>query len=623
MKILEAKMKYIKRRGELLLMVVVISLMALTATQALALEAVPILELTIPNTARVVDSDDGIYVVGTSGGSLYVINEAGNYTVTTLEAGRINDVRIENGFIAVAAGTTVIELSLSGLTPVELWRTTLSGWREVVSTDLSEDGSSVCYLAQRNASYTDAGEVGVLSGTDGSLISRKYASGWVYCNWWIDATGDMEYITASQPMHGCCYKVGVALYQFDGSTLTMNWWKHLIPKYETTEVRISEAKDYIAVATSSGTFMKLLSISDGTILGSYETPGKEQYACDGDDYLNIVIGANQAWSPPYGWFILWNLGTSGYAVLDEGTMSGPISDLDSNSDASLLAFGSGAGEFILLRRSDGTIETVFDEDLDEFIDTIEIGDITLLVGGQGFINLYGWNRPPVADAGPDQIVEQESYDGTEITLDGSGSTDPDSSPGTNDDILFFDWHEGSTLLGSGETLDYTFPLGVHTVTLEVTDFFGETDDDEVVITVVDNTPPEVACYVNPEVLWSPNHKMVPVIVLIEALDICTETEDLDLLVTAESSEPDDDKGDGAFTGDVDGFDGFTAPVDVFCEFDEEAVCFVSSFALRAERDGRGVDRIYTITATITDLSGNVASCSCTVVVPHDQGKGKK
>ena len=152
-----------------------------------------------------------------------------------------------------------IELqSLPDLTPTELWRTTLSDWREVVSTGLSEDGDYVCYLAQTNLDwYTNAGEVGVLGGGagGGSLISRRYASGWVYCNWWIDATGDMEYIAASQPMYGCCYKVGVALYSFDGSTLTMDWWKHLIPKYETTEVRISEAKDYVAVATSSGTFM--------------------------------------------------------------------------------------------------------------------------------------------------------------------------------------------------------------------------------------------------------------------------------------------------------------------------------------------------------------------------------
>jgi len=377
-------------------------------------EPLPILELTIPSTARVVDHDNGIYVVGTGGdslyhdSSLYVINEAGEYTVTQLGAGPINDVRIENGFIAVAAGNSVIELelvSLPDLTPTELWRTTLSGWRKIVSTDLSEDGDYVCYLARRTSSYTNAGEVGVLGGGagGGSLISRLYASGYYICNWWLDATGDMEYIAASQPMYGCCYKVGVALYQFDDSTLTMNWWKHLIARYDVTEVRVSEAMDWVAAATSSGTEMCLLDLATGNESPRYNTPGKEQYAVDGDDNLNYVIGANQAWSPPYGWFILENLGASGYHVVAEGTMVGRISDLDANHDASLLAFGSNQGQFLLLSRSNSSIDTVFDATVDtvyRLIDAVEIGSHTLLVGGQEFIYLYGLLYPVAIDIKP-------------------------------------------------------------------------------------------------------------------------------------------------------------------------------------------------------------------------------
>jgi hypothetical protein len=69
------------------------------------------------------------------------------------------------------------------------------------------------------------------------------------------------------------------------------------------------------------------------------------------------------------------------------------------------------------------------------------------------------NHPPIADAGGDETIEQESYAGTEVTLDGSGATDTDSTPGTNDDIVSFGWYEGNTFLGSSETLNYTFPLG--------------------------------------------------------------------------------------------------------------------------------------------------------------------
>ena len=46
------------------------------------------------------------------------------------------------------------------------------------------------------------------------------------------------------------------------------------------------------------------------------------------------------------------------------------------------------------------------------------------------------------------------------------------------------------------------------------------------------------------------------------------------------------------------------------------------FLLRAERDGGGDGRVYTITYTATDSSGNSAAASATVTVPHDQGKAK-
>jgi hypothetical protein len=101
---------------------------------------------------------------------------------------------------------------------------------------------------------------------------------------------------------------------------------------------------------------------------------------------------------------------------------------------------------------------------------------------------YTPNQPPIANAGSDHAVEQENYDGAEVTLDGSGSTDPDSTPDTNDDIVSFEWYEGDTFLGNGEIINYTFPLGEHIVTLMVTDSDGETDEDEIVITVQNAAP---------------------------------------------------------------------------------------------------------------------------------------
>jgi hypothetical protein len=42
--------------------------------------------------------------------------------------------------------------------------------------------------------------------------------------------------------------------------------------------------------------------------------------------------------------------------------------------------------------------------------------------------------------------------------------------------------------------------------------------------------------------------------------------------------------------------------------------------LRAERLGTGPGRLYTVTATATDLAGNVSTMTGTCVVAHDQRK---
>ncbi len=96
------------------------------------------------------------------------------------------------------------------------------------------------------------------------------------------------------------------------------------------------------------------------------------------------------------------------------------------------------------------------------------------------------NHPPVADAGDDQRVECEGDGMATVTLDGTGSHDPDGA----DDIVLYRWSEGETVLGEGETLEADLDLGAHEITLLVRDAAGEEDTDTVEVTVVDTTPPE-------------------------------------------------------------------------------------------------------------------------------------
>ena len=91
------------------------------------------------------------------------------------------------------------------------------------------------------------------------------------------------------------------------------------------------------------------------------------------------------------------------------------------------------------------------------------------------------NDPPVADAGPDQTVNGATL----VTLDGSGSNDPD------DDALTFVWTQNSginVVLSDADTANPTFIASNMAATLafalQVIDDNGGTDLDAVTITVV-------------------------------------------------------------------------------------------------------------------------------------------
>jgi len=106
------------------------------------------------------------------------------------------------------------------------------------------------------------------------------------------------------------------------------------------------------------------------------------------------------------------------------------------------------------------------------------------------------NGPPAALAAIAPTTECTSQAGAVVRLDGSGSTDPDSSTGTNDGIQAFEWIESfgtpaEVALGSGEILDVLLPLGSHTITLRVTDTAGETSTDSRSVLVADTVGPTV------------------------------------------------------------------------------------------------------------------------------------
>ncbi len=208
--------------------------------------------------------------------------------------------------------------------------------------------------------------------------------------------------------------------------------------------------------------------------------------------------------------------------------------------------------------------------------------------------------PPVANAGPDQTVECTGDAQAQVQLDGSASTDP------NGDITIYEWFEhygaaDQVSLGTGQILTVSLGVGTHTITLEVTDAAGNSSTDDVVIQVVDTTPPEVVLTVSPSTLWPPNHKLVNISATVRVDDCGPYTVTLESVT---SNEPDNGTGDGDTENDIQGAAFGTAD---------------DAFAVRAERAGGGSGRIYTVVYKVVDGAGLETIATTFITVPHDQG----
>ena len=168
--------------------------------------------------------------------------------------------------------------------------------------------------------------------------------------------------------------------------------------------------------------------------------------------------------------------------------------------------------------------------------------------------------------------------------------------------LFFGVDVCDNVLTLSNDAPACFPLGTTTVTFTATDDSGNSAECSADVTVVDTTPPVFdVCELNRNVLWPPNHKLVDICATIEVSDICDPNPTF-VMTSAVSDEPDNGKGDGNTTGDIQ-VDLGTPDV---------------KFQLRSERQGGGDGRKYTIVYTATDQSGNEATCTLCVTVPHDQ-----
>ncbi|MDH4238563.1 MAG: hypothetical protein OEW48_03265 [Phycisphaerae bacterium] len=201
--------------------------------------------------------------------------------------------------------------------------------------------------------------------------------------------------------------------------------------------------------------------------------------------------------------IFWNGGNE-IANWDNSIITVTYSDVQNgyfgtgNINANPLFMDSAIGDYYLLPNSP-CINTG-DPDYIAEPDETDMDGKPRIIGARIDMGAYEFNHNPVADAGPDRAVEAQGHWGATVTLDGSGSSDADSTHGTIDDINDFNWYEidpcdpnADVFLGNGRIVDCNLPIGEHIILLEVIDKAGASDTNEVTIIVQDTTPPDINC----------------------------------------------------------------------------------------------------------------------------------
>ncbi len=164
----------------------------------------------------------------------------------------------------------------------------------------------------------------------------------------------------------------------------------------------------------------------------------------------------------------------------------------------------------------------------------------------------------------------------------------------------YQWqHNGADLPGAtgpSFTLDHATLADAGSYTVVATNSAGSATSGPATLTVRDVTPPTLSVTVTPAVLHPANHKMVAVRVTAQVSD-AGDPSPVTKIVAITSNEPVNGTGDGNTSVDWQ----ITGPL---------------TANLRAERSGNGSGRIYTITVESRDASGNVATRTVTVSVPH-------
>lgn len=205
---------------------------------------------------------------------------------------------------------------------------------------------------------------------------------------------------------------------------------------------------------------------------------------------------------------------------------------------------------------------------------------------------YVANNPPVADAGADQGLScQLPGVDIEVSLDGTGSSDPDG------DALTYQWLLGGVEIASGATATASLPAGTHVITLVVTDPSGASASDEVSVTLEADTAAPQVTTTGMLLMQFPRTYALEQYTLSECVAADSDECTAELDINANGSIVSIASDEAVITANHD------------CDADPQACIDIeiidnSTFRVRNTRDGYGDGRVYTVSFTVADDAGN-------------------
>ena len=223
----------------------------------------------------------------------------------------------------------------------------------------------------------------------------------------------------------------------------------------------SEALDLSACGLPAGVKIDAMTSGD-TMWFSFDTPVLLGGVLHDDEDV-VALGAGCAWAQ----------------VLDGSAAGIPVRlDLDG------LHYQKGTGLLMMSFDGSGTVGGVSFDDEDVAAYDMASDSWSMIYDGSSLhpgwlpadLDALDQNTRPIANAGPDRKTSSPGPRGTQVTLNGSGSSDPDGDP------LTYLW-TGPFGTASGVSPTVTIPGGVHEVKLTVSDGKGGIAMDTVTITV--------------------------------------------------------------------------------------------------------------------------------------------